>query len=83
MTVLTADEHLKTLFAVIKDVTNVVDDEGRLLGVITPKAQAEELLYQKARALFDLKELERRKQEKGGCTLEEIKERVKALENSR
>ena len=82
MTTLTADANLKTLLAQIKDITNVVDDEGHLLGVITPKVHAEELLYQKVKGLFNLDELERRKLEKGGSSLEQIKDRLKSLENA-
>jgi hypothetical protein len=82
MTTLTADANLKNLLAQITDVTNVVDDDGHLLGVITPKAHAEELLYQKVKGLFSLDELEQRKLEKGGYTLEQIKERLRLLENA-
>ena len=82
MTTLIADANLKTLFAQIKDITNVVADDGRLLGVITPNAHAEELHYQKVKSLFSFEELERRKLEKGGFTLEQIKLRLKSLENA-
>jgi hypothetical protein len=82
MNTLTADANLKSLFQQIKDVTNVVDDDGRLLGVITPRAHAEKLLYEEIAAAFDIAELEERKSETGGYTLDQIWERVKSLENT-
>ncbi len=79
---ITADPALKKVLGEINAVTDIRDQEGNLLGLFTPKDKAEQLIYEKARQLFDPKELERRLREENGKgrTLEEIKKTFHVLE---
>ena len=70
MTTLTANRDLKSLLSGIKVATEIRDDDGTMLGIFTPTMDMERL--------FDPEEMARRKLEKGGFTLNEIKEQLKS-----
>ena len=82
MCAITADSALSKVLTEVIEVTEIRDKDGNFLGLFTPKAKAEQRLYEKARQLFDPKESERRlRQEAGqGSTWEEIKKRLEAIE---
>jgi hypothetical protein len=70
MSTITIDSQVKVLLEPLKEATEIRDADGNILGVYTPtNAMAR---------LYDPVEIARRKQEKGGFTLNEIKEQLKA-----
>jgi hypothetical protein len=78
MCTITADPVLNKLLGGLKEVTEIWDQDGDFLGIFTPKEKAGQWLIEKAKELFDPKEIERRRREEAGqgCTLEEIKKRL-------
>lgn len=79
MSTLTADETLRALLSQVKDVTQIRDTAGEVLGYFTPRAK----VYQRAAELFDPAEIKRRKEaEHGqGVSTEELLRRLQTLEN--
>ena len=84
MNILTANEAVENFF---RDVVNPVEiraPSGELLGHFTPAMSAEEAeWYSKAIKLFDLEDAERilTTQRNQGRPLEEVKQRLRSLEN--
>jgi hypothetical protein len=74
--------ELQSLLSQLKDRTDLVDAQGNLVGVFTPKEQAETELYERVKAMIDPAEIARRKQETGAVTYDEVKRRLKSLETS-
>ncbi len=78
---ITADLALQKLLSAATDVAEIRDGAGNLLGLFTPRAKAEALLYEKAKALFDPQEMERRlRTEPTGRPLADILKRLGATE---
>src|SRR5262245_1030973 len=66
MSTITADARLLTVLNQMKEVTEIRDANGNLVGVYTPNVSEETMLVETARKLVDFKELERRKREESG-----------------
>jgi hypothetical protein len=68
----------------IKERTELLDDSGNLVGIFSPKQEAEAELIAEAREIFDLEEARRRlASEKPGRTTQEVLQRLKSLEPSK
>jgi hypothetical protein len=83
MSTITADPTVQLWLLQLKDVTEIRDAQGNLLGIFTPKEVGdEESLYEKAKSRFDPVEMERRLKEEGGkgSPLSEVWTRIKARE---
>jgi hypothetical protein len=83
MSTITADPVLGNWLGQLKDVTEIRDVGGNLLGTFTPKFSADELAgYEKAKKLFDPVETERiaREQHGQGRPLAEIWKDLEARE---
>ncbi len=83
MSMITADSTLLTYFGELKEVTEIRDDKGNLLGIYTPQncAATSKPDYTEVRKLFDPKELAQRKErskDDPGRTLDQIMERLRA-----
>ena len=60
MSTIIADPTLEKWLATIKDVTEIHDAQGNLLGTFTPRLTAEEYaIYEKVKQLFDPAETDR------------------------
>lgn len=82
MTALIANDAVSAFLSPITEATEIRDSRGNVIGYFTPAAQAEDLLYQRDIAQFDLEELKRRAASKErGCTTEEILNRLRSLES--
>lgn len=87
MNVLTADETLQDRLRGLVEPVEVRDETGKVLGHYTPVVSPEDAaLYEKAKRLFDPEEIKRRKERargETGCTLDQIMERLRAMENGK
>jgi hypothetical protein len=80
MTTFTADPQLRDLFGRFREVTEVRDSTGKLIGTFTPAAYTENEPYTRAAAHFDPEELKRRKESNQvGKTTAEVLELLKSL----
>jgi hypothetical protein len=81
MSTVKADKALGVLLSELKDVTQIQDTNGEVLGYFTPRAQLDAQAYERAPDLFDPVETQRRKQaEHGkGLVLEEVMRRLHSL----
>jgi len=85
MAFLTADESLQDLLHGVLEPVEIRDPTGKVLGHYTPLPAAEELaLYEKAKAIFDPVEMERRLiAERGqGVPLDQAMQRLRAGTNA-
>jgi len=87
MTKLTVDEQLPTRLLTLQERAEIRNGEGKLLGFFIPaednRTEEEKRRYAEARKLFDPEEIKRRKERSKndpGRTLEQIMERLDALE---
>ena len=83
MITLTLDEVREQGYAFYVEPVQIVDDEGTLVGTYTPSPEYRKKVYDEAWAMLseeELAELERAADEPGGCTLEEILDRLRPLE---
>ena len=85
MSTITADPTLVSFFGQIREVTEIRDNTGKLLGIYTPQGcgVATKPDYTEVRKLFDPEELARRKErskDDPGRTLDQIMERLRAAE---
>jgi hypothetical protein len=87
MTSITADEALKSYLAPIQERTEILDANGKLLGIFAPAcdllSDAEKKRYAELSKLFDPEEIKRRKERSKndpGRTLDQIMERLHAME---
>ena len=73
---------MQLVLADLKEVTEVLDGDGNLIGVFKPKCKVEAELYAAAAKLFDPQELDRRLREEGGkgVPYAEVKRRLQVLE---
>lgn len=83
MSTITADLTMKSVLSQVKDVAEIRDADGNLLGLFTPHTAEESELYKHATKLFDPAELERRKREEAGSglPLEEVWKNIRAKES--
>jgi hypothetical protein len=82
MNYLTADDSLQDLLRGVVEPVEIRDPSGKVLGHYTPAVSPEEAeLYEKAKALFDPAEMERRlANEHGkGATLDAVMQRLRSL----
>ena len=80
MNLVTADASIQAAFGSIDDVAEVRDPSGTLLGYIAPVGKEEDLLYARARQLFDPAEMERRRNSGSrDYTIEEVREHLRSL----
>lgn len=81
MNTVTANDDLQALLSRIREVAEIRDAGGNLLGYFTPSAEAEKIAYERASRLFDPTEMKRRAESsQPGRTIDQIMERLKALE---
>jgi hypothetical protein len=78
MSSLTVSGMFQDLLAKASDVVEIRDSAGTLLGYFTPRSTSDVSLYQRARKLFDVAEMQRRlRDEHGkGSSLEEVMNRL-------
>jgi hypothetical protein len=72
MSRITLDDSLKARLNGLNDVVEVCDAANRAVGVFLPWEQYKKLLYRDVKVPLAPDEIERRRQEQGGCTLEEL-----------
>ncbi|MGF1580013.1 MAG: hypothetical protein ACFCD0_11690 [Gemmataceae bacterium] len=74
---------LQAFLVRLKEKTELVDRQGHLVGVFTPKKQAEAELEAEATLLFDLDEAKRRvATEQPGRTTQEVLQKLRGMESS-
>ena len=77
----TADETVRALLTKVTEVAAIRDGDGNMIGLFTPWAKAEGVLYRHAAELFDLAEIKRREEsESTGNSIEEVRRRLQSLE---
>lgn len=74
--------ELSALLSELSERTELVDQNGKLVGLFTPRGEADEDLEQLARRVFDLDEARRRSRSEKGHTTEEVLRHIKSLETS-
>jgi hypothetical protein len=72
MTQVVVDSALRAKLNGLADHVELLDESGETLGYCLPAAEYNRLLYASIKIPFTDKEIERRKQEKGGRSLAEI-----------
>jgi hypothetical protein len=83
MTTIVADPTLEQWLSMLKDVTEIHDAQGNVLGTFSPRLTAEEYaLYEKAKQHFDPAEMERilREQRGQGIPLADFWKELEARE---
>ena len=83
MSTFTTDANVANALSQLKEITVIHDPSGRVVGVFMPKDLAEkQLLYEKAKQLFDPAEMERRLREERdkGIPLQEVWKQIRARE---
>ncbi len=82
MTTLIANEAVQSFLGQAREKTEIRGADGRLLGTFEPRKETEEELYERARKLFDLDELKRRKStDQEGFTIDQVMEHLNSLES--
>jgi hypothetical protein len=80
---MTADNTLREYLLRAKEVTEIRDARGELLGYYAPAALAERIPALRIAALFDPEELRRRKASNHpGYTFDEVQEHLRSLEKA-
>ena len=77
------DDALRSKLNEFRVATELCDREGRVLGVYIPEIERERRLYERAKAQMsqaDRDEIERRTQDSGGLTTEEVMQKLRDLE---
>ena len=83
MALMTADNTLKDYLLRTKDVTEIRDADGAVLGYCAPAAVAKQISALRLVALFDPEELKRRKASTHpGYSFDEVKEHLRSLEQA-
>ena len=82
MATITANVAIQQWLERLKDVTEIRDDKGNVIGIFTPADNTEAEMYARAKALFDPQEMERlaREYEGKGRPLAEIWKDLEARE---
>ena len=83
MASMTADNMLKDYLLQAKEVTEIRDAGGEVLGYYAPAAVADQIPALRLAALFDPEELKRRKASTHpGYSYEQVKEHLRSLEEA-
>lgn len=81
MSSFTADGALQTTLAQAKEITEIRDTNGQLLGYFAPAAVANQIPAFRLAGLFDREELKRRKASKEpGYSFEQVMNHVRSME---
>ena len=79
MTAITIPTSMKPLFGQVSEPVSVRDEQGNVLGFLTPMRQATKEDYEWARQQFTEQELEAARREPGGFTTQEVLEHLNRL----
>jgi len=83
MALMTADNTLKDYLLRTKEIMEVRDADGAVLGYYAPAAVADQIPALRLVALFDAQELKRRKASTHpGYSFDEVKEHIRSLEQA-
>lgn len=74
--------ELQAFLTQLKDKTELQDSDGNLIGLFTPKEQAEAELVEEAKQAFDFEDAERRLATEKRYTTAEVLEHLKSLESA-
>ncbi len=81
MNTITADNSLQQSLASLNSLTEIRDEDGRIIGYFSPAADRTSAAYAQAAAHFDPEEMKRRKHSnERGLTTAEVLDHLKSLE---
>lgn len=76
MSTVTLDQELRSRLNGLNEAIEIRDEAGKVLGMYLPLEEYKKILYRGVEIPFSPEEIERRRKETGGCSLQEFWQRM-------